>query len=128
MLSANTVWKYLILLGYSAAVFALSEFSYHRLCLRKTGTVLMALTVLLIPLSFLALHWVRPHEADSTMSLIQNSAIASGEMPTRRSCRLPFGRIPSCDIGRLFPQNWPWNVRLMTSRCCSGVRRMKFTA
>lgn len=54
------VWKYVILLGYTVAVFALGELSYHRLGLRKTGTVLMALTVLLIPLSFLALHWVRP--------------------------------------------------------------------
>ncbi len=54
------VWKYLILLGYSGAVFGLGRFSYHRLGLRKTGTVLMALTVLLIPISFFALHWVRP--------------------------------------------------------------------
>src|SRR5579871_3714506 len=34
------VWKYLILLGYTASVFGLSELSYHRLGLRKTGTVL----------------------------------------------------------------------------------------
>lgn len=54
------VWKYLILLSYTGCVFVLGRFSYHRLGLRKTGTVLMALTVLLIPLSFLALHWVRP--------------------------------------------------------------------
>ena len=26
------------------------------------------------------------------------------------------------------PHTWPWKVRLMTSRCCSLVRRMKFTA
>src|SRR5438105_736155 len=50
------VWKYLILLGYTATVFVLGELSYHRLGLRTTGTVLMALTVLSIPLSFVALH------------------------------------------------------------------------
>ena len=48
------VWKYLILLGYTGIVFPLGEFSYHKLGLRKTGTVLLALTALLIPLSFLA--------------------------------------------------------------------------
>jgi hypothetical protein len=46
------VWKYLILLAYTGGVFALGEFGYHRLGLRKTGTVLTSLTVLLIPISF----------------------------------------------------------------------------
>ena len=54
------VWKYLILLAYTGGVFALGEFGYHRLGLRKTGTVLTSLTVLLIPISFLALHWIQP--------------------------------------------------------------------
>ena len=53
------VWKYLILLAYTGGVFALGEFGYHRMGLRKTGTVLMSLTVLLIPISFLALHWIQ---------------------------------------------------------------------
>lgn len=60
------VWKYLILVGYTGAIFALGEFGYHRLGLRKTGTVLMSLTVLLIPISFLALHWVQP-QSDATV-------------------------------------------------------------
>lgn len=58
-------WKYLILLGYTGVVFGLGEFGYHRMGLRKTGTFLMSLTVLLIPISFLALHWVQPR-ADAT--------------------------------------------------------------
>ncbi|HVW01239.1 MAG TPA: hypothetical protein VHB77_12895, partial [Planctomycetaceae bacterium] len=54
------VWKYVILLAYTAAVFACSQLAQYRLGLRKTGSVLMGLTVLLIPLNFLALHWVQP--------------------------------------------------------------------
>lgn len=53
-------WKYGILLTYTAAIFAASQVSYYRLGLLRTGTALMALTVLLIPLTFSALHWVRP--------------------------------------------------------------------
>lgn len=71
------VWKYLILVGYTAAIFALGEFGYHRLRLRKTGTVLMALTVLLIPISFLALHWVRPHEELTALDQLRQSGIAA---------------------------------------------------
>src|SRR5690606_34126853 len=54
------VWKSLILLGYTACIHGLGQFSYHSLALRKTGTGLMALTVLLIPLTFLGLHWIHP--------------------------------------------------------------------
>jgi hypothetical protein len=53
------VWKYLTLVGYAAAIFAASQWAYFRACLRKTGTGLMALTVLLAPLTFLALRWVQ---------------------------------------------------------------------
>ncbi|HVS09383.1 MAG TPA: hypothetical protein VMS76_05860 [Planctomycetota bacterium] len=51
-------WKSLVLLGYTSAAFAGGHVSYFRLGLRRTGTVLLALTVLLIPLNFLALHWL----------------------------------------------------------------------
>lgn len=54
------VWKYLILLGYTAGIHGLGQLSYHSLALRKTGTGLMVLTVLLIPITFVALHWVHP--------------------------------------------------------------------
>ncbi len=69
------VWKYLILIGYSALVFGLGEFSYHRLGLRKTGTVLMALTTLLIPISFLALHWVRPEQGVASLEVIRSTGL-----------------------------------------------------
>ena len=40
------VWKSLILLADIGSVFAAGEFGQHRMGLRKTGTVLMSLTVL----------------------------------------------------------------------------------
>lgn len=55
-------WKYGILLTYTAALFAASQVSYFRLGLHRTGTALMSLTVILIPLTFYALHWVGPSE------------------------------------------------------------------
>src|SRR6266566_484418 len=54
---ATPVWKYVIFLGYTAALFAAGEWAYHRLALRKTGTVLHGLTVLLVPILFLAAGW-----------------------------------------------------------------------
>lgn len=50
--------KSLILLGYTAGVHVAGQVTYQSLGLRKTGTVLMALTVLLIPLGFHALRWI----------------------------------------------------------------------
>src|SRR6185312_4663158 len=52
-------WKYLTLLAYCMVVFAGSQWSYFRAGLRKTGTMLMALSVLLVPISFLALRVVQ---------------------------------------------------------------------
>ena len=49
-------WKALTVIGYSAAVFGAGELSYHRLGLRNTGTVMRTLTLLLLPVSFLAIH------------------------------------------------------------------------
>ena len=51
------LWKSVILLGYTLAMHVAGQISFHSLGLRKTGTVLMALTVLLIPLGFHALRW-----------------------------------------------------------------------
>ncbi|NQV25917.1 MAG: hypothetical protein HQ518_16280 [Rhodopirellula sp.] len=51
------LWKSIILLGYTIGVHLAGQISFHSLGLRKTGTVLMALTVLLIPLGFHALRW-----------------------------------------------------------------------
>lgn len=71
------VWKYLILLGYTGTVFALGEFGFHRLGLRKTGTVLMSLTVLLIPISFLALHWVQPQEENDALDGLRHAGLTT---------------------------------------------------
>jgi len=52
----GNAWKYLILLAYVGFIHGAGQWSYHHFVLRKTGTMLMALTVLLVPLSFVAWH------------------------------------------------------------------------
>jgi hypothetical protein len=52
------LWQYLVFLGYTAAIFGAGQWTYHRLGLRRTGTVLQGLTVLLLPILFLVLAWV----------------------------------------------------------------------
>ena len=69
------VWKYLTLVGYAAAIFAASQWAYFRLCLRKTGTGLMALTVLLAPLTFLALRWVQTDAGSGFLAQGTNLAL-----------------------------------------------------
>lgn len=56
-------WKYLTLLGYFALMFAASQWAYHKSALRKTGTVLMAVSLLLVPVSFLGLRWLHGQQA-----------------------------------------------------------------
>src|SRR5262245_36982176 len=56
-------WKQLVLLGYTAACHFAGRAARFRLGLRRTGTVLMALAVVLIPVNFLALHWVAGGDA-----------------------------------------------------------------
>lgn len=69
------VWKYLILLGYTAGIHGLGQLAYHSLGLRKTGTGLMVLTVLLIPITFLALHWVHPAALTSWSGLFSQAGL-----------------------------------------------------
>lgn len=57
------LWKALTIIGYSGAVFVGAEVAYHRLGLRNTGTVMMALTLLLLPLSFLGINRLATHAA-----------------------------------------------------------------
>jgi hypothetical protein len=57
------LWKYLIFLGYTGLIFAAGEWTRHRLVLPRTATVLQALTVLLLPITFLVLHWVMRKDA-----------------------------------------------------------------
>jgi hypothetical protein len=52
---ATAAWKCFVFLGYAAAAYLAGEWTYHRLGLRKTGTVFLGLTVLLIPILCLAL-------------------------------------------------------------------------
>lgn len=54
----NAPLKFSIIIGYTAAIFGAGHWSYHRLALRKTGTALLALTVVLIPVSFVAWHYL----------------------------------------------------------------------
>ena len=65
-------WKYMTLVGYTAVVFLVSQACYFKFGLRKTGTVLMCLTVLLVPITFLALHWVQTAESPGLWLTTQN--------------------------------------------------------
>ena len=53
-------WQYLIMLGYTGLIYQISQWSYYRMGLRKTGAGLMALTTLLLPALLFALGWVQP--------------------------------------------------------------------
>ncbi len=50
------VWKYLVMLAYTVVIYGAGQVSYRHLSLRTTGTVLMALTVLLLPILFAGWH------------------------------------------------------------------------
>lgn len=52
--------RYLTVLGYTAALFAVAEFGRLRLGLTATGKVLHSLTLLLLPICFLAINWLSP--------------------------------------------------------------------
>ena len=51
-------FRYLVVLGYTGIIHLCGQAAYHKMNLRKTGTALMAVTLLLIPLVFFSLHWV----------------------------------------------------------------------
>ncbi len=55
--------KYLTILGYTAAIFCVSEVSRKRLRLNATYRVLQSLTLLLLPVCFLSLTWLSPGTA-----------------------------------------------------------------
>ena len=50
--------KYLTIVGYTTVIFLVSEVSRRRLRLTLTYKVLQALTLLLLPVCFLSLHWL----------------------------------------------------------------------
>lgn len=52
--------QYLTVLGYTGAVYGFSELARHRLGLKTTAKIMQALTLLLLPISFLAVSWLSP--------------------------------------------------------------------
>ncbi|MEX0717260.1 MAG: hypothetical protein WD066_11770 [Planctomycetaceae bacterium] len=52
------VTQYLVFLGYAAGIFGAGELCLHSLDLKRTGTGLQMLTVLLLPITFAALQWI----------------------------------------------------------------------
>lgn len=73
--SYTPLWKYAVLIGYTAFFHAAGQIGYHQLALRKTGTGLMALTVLLIPISFAAFRWIHPASVLSIDGLLAQSGL-----------------------------------------------------
>jgi hypothetical protein len=55
----SAIFKELIILAYTALVFVVGRYSYERLALRRTGTVLLSLAVMLAPVACAALPMVR---------------------------------------------------------------------
>ena len=70
--SWSTSLKYLTILGYTAATFGFAEFGRRRLGLRATAQVLHLLTLLLLPVTFLALNWLSSGTAtQNTLAAIE---------------------------------------------------------
>ncbi len=80
------IWKYMVLVGYTGLIHAGGQLAYHRLALRRTGTALMAVTLLLIPLVFFSLHWVSAGTAvqSGTRLLFVVGALALSALASRR--------------------------------------------
>ena len=64
-------WKFLTILGYTAAIFAAAEVSRKRLGLTATYKALHSLTLLLLPVCFLALQWLTANSATQTWNLLK---------------------------------------------------------
>ena len=74
----STLWKSLAVIGYSGAVFACGELAFCRLGLRNTGTVMRSLTLLLLPLSFLAVNRLGVLSLPMQMGLLVLDAALTG--------------------------------------------------
>lgn len=85
----DTIWQYAVLLGYTGLVHACGQAAYHKLGLRKTGTALMAVTLLLIPMLFFSLQWLTAGTAAQNVGLAGLFAGAAlfGAMASRRILR-----------------------------------------
>ncbi|MCB1812617.1 MAG: hypothetical protein KDK04_12990 [Candidatus Competibacteraceae bacterium] len=64
------VWQFMIMLGYCGLLYQAGLWSYYRLALRRTGTGLMALTLLLLPALFFALAWSQADNQLLTLALL----------------------------------------------------------
>ena len=76
--SIGETWKYMILLGYVGVIHGAGQWCYHCFVLHKTGSVLMALTVLLLPLSFVAWHLFVYKTCVDHLSGVAGVAVALG--------------------------------------------------
>lgn len=56
-------FKFLTILGYTAATFGFAEIGHRRLGLKATAQVLHLLTLFLLPVMFLALNWLSSNTA-----------------------------------------------------------------
>lgn len=63
--------QFLTILGYTGAIFAAAEVSRKRLGLTSTYKVLHSLTLLLLPICFLALQWLTANSATQTWNLLK---------------------------------------------------------
>ena len=57
-IDASPVTQYLILLGYTTIIVGAGRFATKRLGLERTGSVLLALALLLVPVMFIGAHWL----------------------------------------------------------------------
>ncbi|MCP4679781.1 MAG: hypothetical protein GY854_30680 [Deltaproteobacteria bacterium] len=57
--SYTPLWKYSVMFVYTAAIYGMGRVAYLYLGLRTTGNALMALTVLLLPVLYVAMHFVQ---------------------------------------------------------------------
>ena len=65
-------FKFLTILGYTAAIFGFAEIGRRRLGLRTTSQVLHLLTLFLLPVIFLALNWLSSNTAtQDTLAAIE---------------------------------------------------------
>ncbi len=95
-------WKYLVLIAYTAVMYGMAEVGLHRLMLRRTGTGLLALTLCLLPLTFLALRWVAPGLPDDVGSLVHDVGLGTllvinlgfTALASRRILRTLLRRVP----------------------------------
>ncbi len=74
--TSTALWKCVVLLSYTAVVHAAGSVSLFRLGLARTGSVLLGLTVVLLPVVFLALHWVGDGAGDAGVAAQPLAALA----------------------------------------------------